>query len=216
MAHYIYKPHVQGPEFITTPDILVDRLFLAVAGDQGLRLAAASIDRLSSNPELQCADANIQVRPACFLIAAGAGSILSFGAVVLADEAHNILVSRFAWRLKYLNDHLDQLTLAVSTGDGNSGTVSLNELPLPSDIINSLGDGLDDLPRGIMVCNTAPGLERQCKAPANISVSVSDGQSGRNMEHRLSLIDANTDRWEKRPQPRYTTGPQTGDVRHYV
>ncbi|MBT7952890.1 MAG: hypothetical protein HN764_14775 [Gammaproteobacteria bacterium] len=216
MTHYLYKPHVHGPEFITTPDILVDRLFRLRPADQGFDLVPASVQGVNTLPEVQCAESSVTITPAVFLIAAGAGTLVSVGAEVLADEVRSIRVARFAWRLKYLIDHLDKINLLVSGGEGNSTEILMNALPAPADITNYFGDGLNEVPRGIIVSVTAPGTMRQSQVPGTVSIKLTDGHKKRTMEHRLNLHDANSDCWETRPQPRYTVGPQTAEVQHFV
>lgn len=216
MTHYLYKPHVHGPECITTPDILVDRLFRLKPADQGFDLVAASVQGVNTLPEVQCAESVITIIPSVFLVAAGAGTLVSLGAEVLADEVRSICIARFAWRLKYLVDHLDKIKLQVSSGDGDSTEVLLDALPAPADIINYFGDGLEGIPRGIITSIAASGITRQCQVPGAVSISLSDGHTGRTLEHHLGLLDANSDCWETRPQPRYAVGPQTGEVQHFV
>ncbi|NKB38965.1 MAG: hypothetical protein GKR93_17670 [Gammaproteobacteria bacterium] len=216
MTHYLYKPHVHGPEFITTPDILVDRLFRVNPAEQGIDLVPASVQGVNTLPEVQCAESVITIIPSVFLIAAGAGTLVSLGAEVLADEGRSTCIARFAWRLKYLSDHLDKIKLQVSGGEGDSSEVSLNALPASADIINHFGDGLDGVPRGIIVSISAPEKKRQCQVPESVSIRLADGHTERTMEHRLNLLDVHSDCWETRPQPRYAVGPQTGEVQHFV
>ena len=78
------------------------------------------------------------------------------------------------------------------------------------------GEQSGNLPRGVMACIPAPSMERQCRLPETITISLSDEETGRTMEHRLSLVHAGSDRWNARPQPRYAVGPQTGEVKHFI
>ena len=116
MAHYLYKPHLHAPDFITTPDLIVDRLFRATGNGQSVNLVSVPVDSIGSNPELQCADKTVAVVPAVFLVAAGAGALATIGAEVLTAEVRLTRVSRFAWRYKYLDDHLDRIRLLTGAG----------------------------------------------------------------------------------------------------
>ena len=217
MAHYLYKPHLHAPGFITTPDIIIDRLFRVTGnGQQGVDLVSVPVNSIGSNPELQCGDKTVTVIPAVFLVAAGAGALVSIGAEVLMAETRLTRVSRFAWRHKHLDDHLDRIRLLIRAGQEEDAGLSLGSLPALSEILERFGEQSDNLPRGVMACIPAPSVERQCRLPETIALSLSDEETGSTMEYRLSLVHAGSDRWKARPQSRYAVGPQTGEVKHFI
>lgn len=216
MAHYLYKPHLHAPDFITTPDLIVDRLFRATGNGQSVNLVSVPVDSIGSNPELQCGDKTVTVIPAIFLVAAGAGVLASIGAEVLTTEVRLTRVSRFAWRHKYLDDHLDRIRLLISAGQEEDSGLPMGSLPTLSEIVKQFGEQSGNLPRGVMAYIQAPSMERQCRLPGAITISLSDEETGRTMEYRLSLVHAGSDRWKARPQPRYAVGPQTGEVKHFT
>ena len=216
MAHYLYKPHLHAPDFITTPDIIIDRLFRVTGNGRTIDLVSAPVDCIGSNPELQCADKTVTAIPAVFLVAAGAGALVSIGAEVLTAETRLTRVSRFAWRHKYLDDHLDRIRLLLRAGQQEDPGLSLGSLPALSDIVKQFGEQSDNLPRGVMACIPAPSVEQHCRLPETIALSLSDEETGSTMEYRLSLVHAGSDSWKARPQPRYAVGPQTSEVKHFI
>lgn len=216
MAHYLYKPHLHAPDFITTPDIIIDRLFRVTGNGQGANLVSVPVNSIGSSPELQCADKTVTVIPAVFLVAAGAGALASIGAEVLTAETRLTRVSRFAWRYKYLDDHLDRIRLLLRAGQEEEPELSLGSLPALSEILEQFGEQSDNLPRGVMASIPAHSVERQCRLPETIAMSLCDEETGSTMEYRLSLVHAGSDRWKARPQSRYAVGPQTGEVKHFI
>ena len=93
MAFFLFKPHVDGPKGITSPDLIVD--YLLVDG------VATPVSQLTMALELQVV-AKGEHYPACALVAAGAGPLLS-PALVLADG--HVGIGRYAWRLAMIAAH---------------------------------------------------------------------------------------------------------------
>ena len=216
MAHYLYKPHLHAPDFITTPDIIIDRLFSVTGNGSGVNLATVPVDRIGSSPELQCAGNIITLTPAIFLVAAGAGALISIGAEVLTAENRLTRIARFAWRHKHLDDHPARIRLSSHVEQEDSQELPLENLPTLSDIVRQFDGQSHNLPRGVMACIPAPSMERRCRLPETITLKLCDEETGAIMEHRLSLVHTNRDRWKVRPQPRYAVGPQTGEVKHFI
>jgi len=224
MTHYLYKPHVHGPEHVTTPDILIDRVYRNLNTQYGVDLLSAPVNHLSSNTEIQCVSPAVTMTPAYMLIACGGGVLLSIGTELARDEqgdvAGSIFISRFAWRLKYVSDHLEKITLVARTGlsanNGSRKDVPLASYPLPDVLLKQFDDEATELPRGIMICVTATGIAQQVKVPNSVEIGLIDSVSGRELSHRISLLDVNQDRWKKRPPSRYTVGPTSGDIQHYI
>jgi len=215
MAHFLYRPHVSGPRNdITTPDIMIDRVFLLADGERGY----VPVHRLSSLAELQMLPEKLEIAPAYAIIAAGGGSLLSVAALVrYAGEPAGrgeILVARSAWRLRNLVDRFDDLQLRIAMGT-QTEIVALSRLARPADILSRAEEGELALPRGVVALCAAKGATMIASAPAEISVGIVDQKMGRALTHRAALVSVNADRWDERPLPRYTVGP-TGEVQHYI
>jgi hypothetical protein len=159
------------------------------------------------------------VRPAYVMVAAGAGVLLGFG-IELGNEENNassaVLISRFAWRMKYLNDHFDKLLLNITIDSDDTANIALDNFPAVDEILNRVAEGGDQLQRGLAVCVTAIGKSQQIGAPAIVELKLTDADLERQFSHRISLIDVTQDHWDKRPLPRYSIGPTTKKIKHFV
>ncbi len=213
MTHYLYKPHVHGPEFITTPDILIDRVYSAAGttGDE-LELIIRDNHAINTGVEIQCALESATAAPAYFLIAAGGGVIISAGAEYKAEDSCLLLLSRFAWRLKYIKDHLDKLTFAYA----DNKRVGFKQFPAPEDVINRLGNNAADLPRGVMLCVTATGIAAPLGRGNSFEITLTDPVLKRELTHRIAFEDGRNDQWPRRPAGKYAVGPTSGQVKHFI
>ncbi|MEM9223660.1 MAG: hypothetical protein AAGB11_14860, partial [Pseudomonadota bacterium] len=109
-------------------------------------------------------------------------------------------VSRSAWRLSNLDDHIGEVTL---------NGAPLSDVGLPQTIIEAAGGAGDALPRGLLLVQTAPGVSWEA--------TLKNPVSGRSLKHRVVAEDRQEDRWgNARPRPRYSVGPTQKDVTHYI
>lgn len=213
MTHYLYKPHIRGPEFTTTPDILVDHVYRATGtAGGGIELAIRGNHELDTRPEIRRGPESATVLPAYFLIAAGGGVILSAGVEYQAEASRLLLLPRFAWRLKYIKQHLHRLTFSLA---GSAG-IGFGQFPAPELVINRCGNNPADLPRGIMLCVTATGVVHPVARANSLEIRLADPVLKRELTHRIALKDGDRDQWPERPAARYTTGPTSGQVKHYI
>lgn len=189
MSLYLFKPHVIGPEDnITTPDIVIDRVFV----DGKLRPVSA----LTSNPYQQVEEGETGC-PAYVITALGGGALIG-PAVVLGSGS--ICLARFAWRLNNLDRHIGDVTL---------NGMALSSVRLPEDIISQAGGKDDTLPRGYQLVAAA--------SKEDSTALLEDPVRGRRLEHRVTLLPVTEDRWgDQRPKPRYSVGPMTKEVTHYI
>lgn len=189
MSLFLFKPHVEGAERqITTPDVVVDRVFLDDAWKP--------VNGLTSDI-VQQVEGGETAAPAYALTALGGGVLLS-PAILLSTG--RIVIARRAWRLRDLDDHI--------------GSVALNGRPLtdlhpPEDLVAKAGGRAAVLPRGLMVL---------CAAPEDSpSAELLDSVRGRSLLHKVSLVPVDHDQWgDNRPNPRYSVGPTQHDVTHYI
>lgn len=189
MSLFLFKPHVEGPEGnITTPDIVIDRLYI----DGRL----APINALTSETYLQTVSAE-KVNPAFVITALGGGALIGPAAVMSSGR---VVVARCAWRLNNLDGNIHSVRL-----NGNE----LSALTLPADLIEAAGGSGDTLPRGYQLVCTAPG-------PAS-DVVLEDPTRRRVLNLKLALSPVDLDRWgDLRPKPRYSVGPVKKEVPHFI
>lgn len=189
MTLFLFKPHVAGPEnAITSPDIIVDRLFV----DGNLKPLNFLTMELAHQVE-----AGEGARAAYALTAAGGGPLIS-PAIIL--NSGRIVVARKAWRLGNLIGHIGSVTL-----NGQS----LDDIGSPLETIRAAGGSDGVLPRGVMAIRSA--------AVAVGEALLADPVLCRSLTHRPMLSDVSDDAWgANRPRPRYSVGPTTKEVQHYI
>ncbi|MEM0907752.1 MAG: hypothetical protein AAGJ94_10340 [Pseudomonadota bacterium] len=184
---FLLKPHVVGPKGdVTTPDIVVD--YMIVDGEKRpLALLTMEAWQQVSGESAQSAYG---------VMALGGGALL-LPAVVLSSGL--VVVSRGAWRLSTLDDHIAEVTL---------NRAPLATVGLPQTIIDAAGGSGDALPRGLLLIQTA-GIGWEA--------TLQDPVTGRELKHRVTAEDPKNDPWgNARPRPRYSVGPTQKDVTHYI
>ena len=214
MAHFLFQPHIVGPENnITSPDVMVDTLS-AVTTDSERRLP---VQRLCSDYELQAEVGGHIATSAFALIACGGGPLLA-PALLLSpsqqpDIVADIVIARSAWRLRNVLEQFGDIQLSASES-GQTTDCALASLPtLTTLITHSEGDQLV-LPRGVL--KLCPAKALTVEAPSTIQVQLEDKTLQRQISLTLNLSSVDTDRWgDDRPLPRYTVGP-VGEVTHYI
>ena len=216
MAHYLYKPHVQGPEFITTPDLLIYKLIRASMQGDELLFIPEAMNGVSTNPEVQCAIKDVNITPACFLVAAGGGCLVSLGAECVSNNNRMILIARAAWRLKYLQDHINKISLSITTKESGTTGQTLDDYPSFEAIINKMAPGFLDLPRGTMFSMTLPEQAQSLTIDQTVAIKLEDQDQNRQLSHRLSFIDFASVKNQGHDESRYAIGPTTEEVQHYI
>ncbi len=130
IAFHLYQPHVyQGEDEAVTPDLMVTRMGVAIAGD----VRPVSVERLTTavvvpEPAGRCCGA-----PAAVVVGSSGGALITVGAVhgdlrsldtdpELALQAGAKVMSRFAWRLSDAAANAETITLKLSEGQEPEGT----------------------------------------------------------------------------------------------
>lgn len=94
MSFFLYKPHVYGPEGVTTPDIIIDHIW-ANPSDEGEMIAP----HMLTSETYVSASATTHLSPAYAIVAAGGGRLIA--PVLCLDDGRYVL-SRMAWRVAHL------------------------------------------------------------------------------------------------------------------
>ena len=214
MSHFLFKPHVVGPENnVTTPDVLIDRAcVLTERGESPL-----PVHRLHAVTELQATHPETIITPAYGLIACGGGVLLGLAAILQpansTASAADCVVARQSWRLRNVVDGFDDLALSITGGNRSESA------PLPAaaalDAAAEDGNGERALPRGVAVFHAVDAATIGVNAPASVQAEIVDRTRERRLALTLDLTPVAVDAWEQRPPPRYTVGP-VGDVKHYI
>jgi len=215
MSHFLYRPHVAGPENdVTTPDIVVDRLSIFRDGQHRY----LPVQRLDSGVSLQVLAGDVEVSAAYLLVASGGGVLVSIAALIHGadgpEASADVVAARSAWRLRNVAGHFESLNLELMGGDDKL-SAEASALVEPATILKHDNSGEPALPRGTAVLCVAPATTATPRVPADVTVSLSDTRLKRVLTHTVGLLSVDDDRWGERPLPRYTVGP-VGDVQHYI
>ena len=215
MTHFLYKPHVVGPENnITTPDIVIDRVTLR-SGDER---QCMPVHHLSPAVEVQTVDGELAIVPAYTIVGSGGGALFGMAAVLTANDqpvaTGDVLIARSTWRLRNLIDHFGSIQLGLSAG-GEASEVALSELIQPGELLRETESGELAMPRGVIGMFAATQAKLPVTAGSVLSLRLSDPVRKRSLSHNVSLVPVGDSRWDEWPMPRYTVGP-VGDVQHYI
>ena len=196
VSFFLFKPHIEGPKgAITTPDILVDRLFSVEDGNQ----IPAPVSDLTSEL-VQQVRPGWTVAPFFMLTALGGGTIISPGALL---ENGRLVAARKAWRFDNVASHADRLALNAAP---------LASIADPHTLLAQGGGEGTRLRRGIAIVAAGEPVT----AADSFTVTLTDPVLSRELAHTVSLVDVTKEAWPDRPMPRYSTGPTKVEVQHYI
>ncbi|MEO0997544.1 MAG: hypothetical protein AAFX58_08495 [Pseudomonadota bacterium] len=212
MTHLLFKPHVvNGSGAITTPDILLDKVF--VNGPDGA--TPLPVHRVQCATALQVDSPAVLLTPAFALAAAGGGALLGIALLIRnRDEPAgrpDALLCRQAWRLRHDGRSAGDVELRLSV-EHHSETIRLGDSVQARSFLRQADAGWE-LARGVL-CLCTPSIEPVVTdAPASVRLTLANPD--RDLRFVSELVPVTADRWDERPWPRYSTGP-AGDVEHYI
>ena len=217
MAHFLFMPHVVGPEnHITSPDIVIDKVSVVTQNEE----TCIPVQRLCAQSQLQALTNTYRIAMAYALVAGGGGVLVAPAALIYPQgqpvaSAADIVIARMAWRLRNVLEHFGKIELSANAG-GKSSHYSLSALPDPRQVITERDGDKLALPRGVMKLCVATSDTMALQAPGTVRVQLSDERLNRQLNLDVSLDPIDADRWGKqRPLPRYTVGP-LAEVKHYI
>ncbi len=225
MTHFLYRPHVYGPDNnVTSPDILIDKAYMADGLGNALQISNVAVNKLSSQVELEVDVDELMITPAYVLIAAGGGVLLSVGAHVKSavdgEALSNILLTRYTWRLRNISEHAGTLELNILRGpvadERREAKITINKLSEPQKVVSRVSQVAQALPRGTLLFCPAPSLTQPGSVPDSVEIRLEDAKLGRRLIQRADFVTVEYDPWEQRPLPRYTVGPTAEEVKHYI
>lgn len=212
MTFFLFKPHIVAPTGdITTPDLLIDRVYVSQSGD----FAPASVNSLSSEIEVSVDQMPTKLEPMVALISAGGGTIVSPAIRVIdpacADVVIDVRLARSGWRLDRLGGEADEV--AVKLSDDEIGTLDIQAM---IDQVRAFSGRNDQtIGRGVCILSTlSSSLEIERTGYLNLAYDLKPLK--RSLVHKLALSNRVEDEWGERPMPRYTVGPQHDGVKHYI
>lgn len=95
MSFFLYKPHVYGPEGVTTPDVIIDQLEVQ---HKSLRDMPFAPETISSEPVWHVRE-YVRLQPGFMYTAIGGGTLFS---PILMSGNWRFFAPRCAWRLRHM------------------------------------------------------------------------------------------------------------------
>ena len=190
-AGFVYRPHVETAEGVFTPDIVLDRLVVAVGGQERYPV---SVERLTGDDTIEVVGGETRGQGAVALIASSAGSLIGIGsdhidgALAASDPARARQIcakplARAVWRFAEIADRLDEIALRTQAVDGG-GRQHETEVALSS-IAALPGDG--SVPAATVVL-AHPGADADVlPGPASVTVTLEDRRLARRLVHRYAV-----------------------------
>jgi len=205
MSLFLFKPHVRGPEYVTSPDLLVDSLAVA-AGDAGEGTLPTAL--LSTAYALEIPADGATARGGLYVCAAGAGAI--FGTVfevTCPALGPRYVVARQALRGRHEADGIPGFVLTLGDGEVR------HDVALPAaDAITELLHRIDRGRMALILDASAPMPVR----PGALQLALTRAEGLPALTQRLVLESLNQRHWPEPTAARYTVGPTEGEVEHYV
>ncbi len=151
---FLFQPHLHNRDgTVITPDIAIDRVVVADFSNVEPRFHPVTIDRLTTNTEVQQLGITARGSASVVLLAAGSGTMVGLGSDHLdpglgGANAHQACVKplcRDVWRYDDVADHWDKLDVNAA---GAVRSTNLGGAPPAADIVRAFTDS-DELPRGM-------------------------------------------------------------------
>jgi len=183
------RPHITGADGqITSPDVIVDAMML-----NGVRHPIGQITHAAWQ---QAAPQEAPHAGFGFLAIGGGPIVLP----LLSLSSGTVVLSRQAWRVQALADHVAQIKL---------NGMAFSEIGSPDATLAAVLGPDQPMPRGLLVAITPPEVAEQAE--------LYDPVLDRRIAHRVHFEPIAEDRWgTERPAPRYSVGPTQKDVTHYI
>ena len=118
-SSFIFRPHIYDGNTVTTPDVLIDDVYVADSYGTNLSISRITNDRLTTASEIQVLGDNTIAQAAILLIAAGAGMLIGIASnhKYIDQEDPQLFskpISRQVWRFQNVADHWKFLSIQLS------------------------------------------------------------------------------------------------------
>ena len=163
---FIFRPHILETGNVATPDLLVDDVYWADGSVGGTTIRPLTVDRLIPNLTLQVTSPDTVADGAIVLMGGGAGMLVGLASNHRPVDGDPQLfakpLSRQAWRYEHVADHWTDLTLSVTSVDGDVlQEGGAGDFANSAAILTSLAGGAKELASGVTVLCTGLPLPAQ-------------------------------------------------------
>ena len=187
-SSFIFRPHIYDGNSITTPDVLIDDVYIADGQDKTPSVSRITNDRLTTAPEIQVLGGDTIAQAAIVLIAASAGMLIGIASnhMCIHQEDPQLFskpISRQVWRFQHVADHWEYLLIQLSCGTGEMiQNGKLAEFAPIEEIIPLISSDQSSLQQGTAVlCVGLPTL-KSSKPSSSYSLKLFDQEKDQMLE----------------------------------
>ena len=185
---FIFRPHVIETDSVVTPDILIDDVYVADSRGDNLKISRITIDRLTSNPEIQVLGRDTTADAAIFLVGAGAGMLIGLA----SNHCHlnqgdpqmfSKPVCRQIWRFDDVVSHWQELVIrAAGPKDDVLQEGLVGNIAPVKEIVSEVSTGQSTLLSGTAIMCVGLAFEGKVALATSYCLTLSNPNTGRQLE----------------------------------
>ena len=187
-SSFIFRPHIYDGNTITTPDVLIDDVYIADGQDKTPSVSRITNDRLTTAPEIQVLGGDMIAQAAIVLIAASAGMLIGIASnhMCIHQEDPQLFskpISRQVWRFQHVADHWEYLSIQLSCGTGEMiQNGKLAEFAPIDEIIPLISSDQSSLQHGTAVFCVGLPMLKSGKSSSSYSLKLFDQEKDQILE----------------------------------
>ena len=187
-SSFIFRPHIYDGNSITTPDVLIDDVYIADGQDKTPSVSRITNDRLTTAPEIQVLGGDTIAQAAIVLIAASAGMLIGIASnhMCIHQEDPQLFskpISRQVWRFQHVADHWEYLLIQLSCGTGEMiQNGKLAEFAAIDEIIPLISSDQSSLQQGTAVLCVGLPILKSSKPSSSYSLKLFDQEKDQMLE----------------------------------
>ena len=187
-SSFIFRPHIYDGNTVTTPDVLIDNVYVANSRDQNINISRITNDRLSTSPEIQVLGFETIADAAVLLIAAGAGMLIGVASNhrYFDQEDPQLFskpVSRQVFRFQNISEYWENLLLKLSCEKGEVIQMGkLSEFAPVYEIISMISLGDTKLEKGTAVLCVGLPMPKYKKSASRYNIQMLSQEEGNKLE----------------------------------
>ena len=187
-SSFIFRPHIYDGNTVTTPDVLIDNVYVADSRGKTISVSRITNDRLTTAPEIQVLGYDTIAQAAIVLIAASAGMLIGIASnhMCIHQEDPQLFskpISRQVWRFQNVADHWEYLSIKLSSGtDEMIQNGKLAEFAPIDEIIPLISSGQSSLQQGTAVLGVGLPMLESGKPSSSYSLKLFDQEKDQVLE----------------------------------
>ena len=187
-SSFIFRPHIYDGNTVTTPDVLIDDVYVADSDGTNLSISRITNDRLTTASEIQVLGDNTIAQAAILLIAAGAGMLIGIASnhKYMHQEDPQLFskpISRQVWRFQHVADHWEYLSIQLRSGTGEMfQNGNLAEFAPIDEIIPLISSDQSSLEKGTAVLCVGLPMLKSGKPSSSYNLKLSDQEKDQALE----------------------------------